>query len=100
MRIYIAGPMTGIPNYNRPAFFEAAGRLITAGHEPINPATIPTTDGWGYRDYLRAAIRMMLNAEALAMLDGWVYSRGALLEWQIAYAVGMPCRAIAEWVDA
>lgn len=43
MIVYIAGPMSGIDNYNRPAFFAAARQLGQAGHVPINPATLPTT---------------------------------------------------------
>ena len=97
MKIYIAGPMTGIPHYNRTAFFEAAGRLIAAGHEPINPATIPDTDGWGYTDYLRVAIRMLLDADGIALLPGWTNSRGARLEAHIAARIGITARDIGGW---
>ena len=41
MRIYIAGPMTGLPDSNYPAFHAAEARLQALGHEPHNPARNP-----------------------------------------------------------
>lgn len=37
MRIYISGPMTGLPDLNRPAFDAAEKRLTEQGHFVINP---------------------------------------------------------------
>ena len=41
MRIYISGPMTGIPNFNRSAFKEAEIVLTAMGHEVFNPGNNP-----------------------------------------------------------
>ena len=38
--IYIAGPMTGLPDLNFPTFHTEAARLRSLGHEVINPAEI------------------------------------------------------------
>lgn len=38
MRVYIAGPMTGLPEYNFPAFHAAAKAWRDAGWEVLNPA--------------------------------------------------------------
>ena len=40
MRIYVAGPMTGHPELNFPAFHAAATELRALGHHVENPAEI------------------------------------------------------------
>ncbi|MGY3959487.1 DUF4406 domain-containing protein [Aeromonas popoffii] len=37
-KIYIAGPMTGLPNFNRDAFNAEAQRLLGLGHVALNSA--------------------------------------------------------------
>src|SRR5690606_26470176 len=39
-RIYIAGPMTGLPDLNFPAFHAEAARLRSRGVDVVNPAEI------------------------------------------------------------
>lgn len=52
MRVYISGPMTNIPDLNRPAFDAAEKRLTAQGHFVINPHHISelfgTADEIGY----------------------------------------------------
>lgn len=104
MRLYIAGPMSGLPDFNYPAFFAAEAALEALGHTPLNPAK---NDGqtveeaiassgtnenpahpWEY--YLRRDIPKVVSADALVMLPGWQKSRGANLEVHIATSLGMP----------
>jgi hypothetical protein len=40
-RAYIAGPMTGLPEFNFPAFHAAAASLRARGFEVENPAQRP-----------------------------------------------------------
>jgi uncharacterized protein DUF4406 len=86
-RVYIAGPMSGIKDFNFPAFNEAAKRLRSLGYEVENPADNPEQDSWGA--YMRVAIPQMLTCEAIMLLPGWADSKGASLEAHIAAEMGM-----------
>lgn len=104
MRLYIAGPMTGLPQFNYPAFFEAEEQLKKLGHVPLNPARndgetlaeavqeAGTIDkpahSWEW--YLRRDIPHAVSADGIVVLPGWQKSRGANLEMHIATALGMP----------
>lgn len=86
MIVYIAGPMSGIDNYNRPAFFAAARQLAEAGHVPINPATLPTT--LDDKTYMPICTSMIDGADAIYLLDGWERSGGAMAEFAYARRQG------------
>lgn len=95
-RLYISGPMTGLPEHNFPAFFAAEERLRQAGFEPLNPAR--HFDGETDRDraeYMRADMELLLRCDGLAMLPGWEQSRGAKLEYMIAWELRLPVLDIA-----
>ena len=90
MIVYIAGPMTGLPDLNYPAFNAAEEALTAAGHAVLNPArngTIVGSNAW--QQYMRLSIAQVLQAEAVALLPGWVNSRGATLERGIATALDL-----------
>ena len=40
MRVYISGPMSGLPELNFPAFHAAAASLRAKGLDVVNPAEI------------------------------------------------------------
>lgn len=86
-RIYLAGPMTGLPEYNYPTFNAEAARLRALGYHVENPAENPEQSSW--EDYLRQAIRQMLTCDMVALLPGWEGSRGAGFERSVALQVGM-----------
>jgi nucleoside 2-deoxyribosyltransferase len=102
MRIYLAGPMTGIARKNYPAFHAAAARLRAAGFEVVNPAELHEEGidrPWAW--FLRKDIPHLLTCDAVFVLDGWAGSDGAKLEVYIAIALGMPIytRATFPWPE-
>jgi hypothetical protein len=93
-KIYIAGPMTGLPEFNFPAFFKAEEFLKEQNYEPLNPANLKSYEGdltgdelWAW--YMRGAIELLIQAEEICLLSGWNASKGARLEQRIAAALGM-----------
>lgn len=84
MKLYICGPMSGLPALNYPAFHAAADLLRSDGHEVINPAENPEPPCKSWRGYMRMSISQVSQCEAIAVLPGWEKSRGATLEMHIA----------------
>lgn len=89
MKIYVAGPMKGVPDYNFPAFNAMADLLRAEGHEVINPADHGVVDGMEWIDYMRLDIAGLITCDAVQLLPGWRASRGASLEHEIAVRLGL-----------
>lgn len=87
--VYIAGPMTGLPELNFPAFQRAAERLRASGYEVISPHEVCPDKGMAWPDALRRDIPALCTCTAIALLPGWQKSKGATLEKTIADALGM-----------
>jgi hypothetical protein len=88
-RLYLAGPMSGLPDLNFPAFHAAAASLRSLGHEVVNPAEVNPDPTMQWADAMRADIPELVKCEAIALLPGWQKSRGARLEAHIAMELGM-----------
>ena len=88
-RVYVAGPMTGIPGHNFPAFNAAADALRAEGWHVENPADHGVVNGVTWADYMHADVCMLASCGAIYLLPGWSESRGASLEAHIAAALGM-----------
>ena len=88
-RVYMAGPMTGLPELNFPAFNQEAERLRAEGLQVLNPADHGIVDGADWADYLRHDIAGLSSCERIHLLRGWTKSKGACLEMTIAKALGM-----------
>jgi hypothetical protein len=90
VKLYIAGPMTGLPDFNIPAFLAMAATLRERGHEVECPAEThdnPECETWA--DWMRRDIPMLLRCEGVMLLPGWSASKGATLEAHIARELGM-----------
>jgi len=111
MKIYIAGPMRGVAQFNFPAFDAAAVKLRQIGHEVFNPAdrdrgehgetfgadnhdgdeARATADhGFNLREALLDDLTWIArHADAVAVLPGWENSKGANAEVALARALGL-----------
>ena len=88
-KVYICGPMTGLPEFNYPAFFKAADRAKTLGLKPLNPAK-NAPKGWMWGQYLRRSLKMVEQADLMWLLPGWEYSEGARAEFRAALDRKLP----------
>lgn len=89
--VYIAGPVTGKPEKNKPAFDLMEWTLRRTGHTEIENPMVNETPGvempWAY--YMRAGIAQLLRCQSIVLLPGWEESNGAVIEHQIADWLGM-----------
>src|SRR6478752_7138398 len=95
MKIYIAGPMTGLPGLNYPAFMENQALLINYGYTVYNPANLgdiaPKDASWSW------FLKMVLESDGVALMPGWENSQGARLEQYDALNCGIPVKPLEEW---
>lgn len=84
VRVYISGPMTGIPDLNFPAFFQAADKLAALGYEVVNPVTLNPDPNISWAECMRVDIAALMTCNSIYMLGGWQDSKGARLEYEIA----------------
>lgn len=89
-RIYIAGPMSGLPELNFPAFHAAAAELRAQGYDVVNPAEINADPTAGWVACMRLDIAQLVTCDQILLLPGWESSRGATLERHIAQMLEMP----------
>lgn len=102
--VYIAGPMSGIPEWNYPAFHAAAKKLRDEGYTVYSPAENDIEEGMvdeaaqkdgntalaienGVFDYRKAYkwdLDKVLEGDAIYMLPGWEMSPGARGEHAVA----------------
>ncbi|HCB1653315.1 TPA: DUF4406 domain-containing protein [Citrobacter farmeri] len=94
-KIYIAGPMTGYKDFNRPAFKAFAIKLSLDGNIVLNPAVLP--DGLKDREYMDICCAMLRCSDAIFMLRGWQQSDGARAEYLLAKKIGL--EIITEFQD-
>lgn len=98
MKLYLAGPMRGLPEHNFPAFHEAAKGLRDQGHEVWSPAEHDLSEGFDpvndkplpLSHYMTHDLPAVCQSDAVACLHGWEKSDGAKLEVYVAQKCGKP----------
>lgn len=118
MKLYLAGPMTGLPFFNFPAFHEAEAALEEAGYAVWSPARYtegtyaldfasryPTgdhiaasRDGFDLRLAMEWNIRSVCRSDALALLPGHENSKGTQVEIAVARLLGIPAEPLGHFL--
>lgn len=90
MKIYISGKITGLPlSEARQRFADAAELLNAIGFEAVNPLNNGLQESAGWKEHMVADIRMLLDCDAIYMMDNWMQSKGASIEYDIANRLNM-----------
>jgi len=82
-KVFIAGPMSGIAEFNHPLFFAAEEYLVEQGAKVMHPAVLPK--GFGHDEYMSITVPMMMACDVVAFLPGWNESVGARIEFTKAH---------------
>ena len=99
LKIYIAGPMSGIVGLNWDAFDQKELELISAGWDVVNPAGMDREmgidpngelDEYDYEDAAGRDIEALKSCDAIYMMAGFQYSKGACWERALAKHWGLP----------
>lgn len=119
-KIYIAGKMTGVTQFNFPMFDKIRDKLLKEGFEVFSPADhdrflLGKPEGWlpeekdsegpwikwsiknapSLRTMLGADLAWIAaHADGIVMLPGWEDSKGANAEWALAKALGLEIRYV------
>lgn len=105
--VYIAGPMSGYPRWNKAEFDHAESIIALRGQEPLNPFNlnpIPDKESHEFNEedfesLWRACMRKAVaaiaaTADRIVVLSGWENSRGARVEVQLALDLGIPVETL------
>ncbi|MDO9163564.1 MAG: DUF4406 domain-containing protein [Methylococcaceae bacterium] len=95
-RIYLAGPMSGLPEFNYPAFNEAAAQLRARGFIVENPAENQQPPCGSWEGYMRLSLTQMLACDCVVLLPGYRASKGASVENLVASYLKIPRYSIED----
>ena len=90
--VFIAGPMTGFPDWNRAAFYDAEERLSSWDIEAINPAGLAfiIPEYAPHEMFVDTTCALVKHCQAVVRLPGWENSTGVKRELAAAVKHGVP----------
>ena len=89
INIYLAGPMTGLPDFNYQEFITTAHFLRSqSGCHVVHTANLPR--GWDWDKYVDLSCSVLANCDAVVVLPGSDNSKGVELELAEAEGRGLP----------
>lgn len=95
-KVFISGPMTGIKDFNKPAFDQAEQWLTQAGYSVFNPARMHFDDAWTHEEIMRIDLAALAQCDYILMLPKWYYSKGAIQEYHYANYTGVELLSMSD----
>lgn len=95
-KIYLSGPISANPKWQED--FKKAEETVAKfwQGEIISPRQIAEQlkndcpgEVFSWQDYMRIDLLLLLTCDVIALLPGWENSKGAILEQQVAQALGL-----------
>ena len=83
MKFYIAGKITGDPDY-KVKFKKAEDALARLGHSVFNPSALGNYPEFTWEDYMFVCKAMLMKCNSVLFLPDWSESRGATEEYEQA----------------
>lgn len=96
-KIYIAGPVTGIPERNSHVFCSVSDALTSAGYKVVNPLRLVPPD-MDRNSVMKRLIPELCACDGVCHLDGWETSAGACVEVAVARACGLEIGNLEYWI--
>lgn len=87
-KVYIAGPVSYMPNLNKAEFENMQEKLTAAGFKVVNPLEL-CDPSWEWQTCMKVCIRELMLCDAVIMLPKWESSKGASIEHELAKRVGL-----------
>ena len=98
--LYLSGPMTGMPDLNRPLFNKITKLLRTKGYSVVNPPELDYNEPQrSWEGCLRRDIKWLLKCKAIAKLPGCAKSKGASLEIYIGKSLKFPIHSYKYYLN-
>lgn len=88
MRVYVSGPITGVPDYKE-RFATAIKTVKEAGAEPVYFADTGMKEGLAEWEYLLADLALIPTCQYITAIEGWETSGGCCIEAMFADYAGV-----------
>lgn len=89
MKVYISGMVTSLPiEEARENFSQAQETLEKYGFEVVNPLNNGLSPDDPWLAHMKVDIKLLMDCDAIYMLNNWEDSRGAKIEHDLAVSLG------------
>lgn len=89
-KVYLSGPITSLPLEDARRIFESAEEFIAKlGYIAVNPMKNGLSPESTWEEHMKKDLAMLLECDTICMLPNFRESKGAMLELDVAIALGM-----------